>query len=498
MQTKTDVCLILEGTYPYVPGGVSYWTHQLIRSLKEFTFSLAVILPDRDPNREYKYDLPPNVRAVQEIYLHDHELPEGCTSGKLEKEAWKDLDTFHQCPRNGQAFQALESLYKNFFNSETRKFSPHLLADAKQSWQVLEELYQQRASDESFIDYFWTFRFMHYPIFKIMSCDLPEAGVYHALSTGYAGLLGATAKLKYQRPLVLTEHGIYTRERRFEISRADWIYEKTDDKIRIQRSQSRFKELWNTMFATLSQICYEYSDQIVTLFEGNKEHELKDGAPEEKISIIPNGIDYDAFASVRKEAKKDPGQLVLGFMGRVVSIKDVKTFIRACKAVSDIIPNLKVYLMGPTDEEPEYYQECLKLTEFLGISKIVEFTGKVPVRDYYQKIDILALTSISEAQPLVILEANCVGIPVVATDVGACRELLDGRTEEDIHLGKSGLVAGITNAEEISQAIIKIWRSKDLRDQMGQAGRERVRRYYNRKDLDDRYRGIYNHHLKVS
>ncbi len=489
--------MILEGTYPYVPGGVSYWTHQLIRSLKEFTFSLVVILPKHDSKRKYMYDLPPNVGEVREIYLHEHNLPETTAGGRLEKSAWHDLDTFHQCPRHGQAFQAFENLYKNFFDAKTRKFSPNLLADAKESWQVLERLYREKAADESFIDYFWTFRFMHYPIFKILSSDVPEARAYHALSTGYAGLLGAAAKLKFERPLLLTEHGIYTRERRFEISRAEWIYEKADEKMRIQKSQSSFKELWNKMFGTLSQVAYEYADQIVTLFDGNKQHQLADGAPEDKISIIPNGIDYEAFASVGKKPKDDPGQLILGFMGRVVSIKDVKTFIRACKAVSDIVPNLKVYLMGPIDEEPAYYEECVRLTEFLGISNLVEFTGKVPVRDYYQRIDVLALTSISEAQPLVILEANCVGIPVVATDVGACRELLYGRTEEDVKLGKSGLVAGITNADEIAQAIVKIWRSKDLRDQMGQAGRTRVERYYNRKDLDDRYRKIYSRFVKT-
>lgn len=487
--------MILEGTYPYVPGGVSYWTHQLIRSLKEFTFSLVVILPDKDPNRQYRYDLPPNVKEVHEIYIHEKQLPDQAGQ-KLSKDAWGGFDVFHQCPKSGEQFQAFAKIYADFFNPETRGLPPDKLTDSKQSWEVLEKLYKERAPEESFIDYFWTFRFMHMPIFKIMSANLPDATIYHTLSTGYAGLLAAVSKLKYNRSVILTEHGIYTRERRFEISRADWIYEKKDSKIRIQKSQSRFKDLWNTMFATLSKLCYEHADSIITLFEGNQNYQVADGADPTKLDIIPNGIDFPTFSAIVREPRKDPGQLVLGFMGRVVSIKDVKTFIRACKTVSDHLPNLKVYLMGPTDEEPEYYQECLNLVEFLGLKNIIEFTGKVPVKEYYPKIDILALTSISEAQPLVILEANCAGIPVVATEVGACRELLYGRTPEDVELGKSGLLAGITNSDEIAHAIVKIWRSKDLRDQMSTAGRQRVERYYKRTNLDDRYRELYNQYLQ--
>jgi len=118
----------------------------------------------------------------------------------------------------------------------------------------------------------------------------------------------------------------------------------------------------------------------------------------------------------------------------------------------------------------------------------------VTVREYYPKIDILVLTSISEAQPLVILEANCMGIPVVSTDVGACRELLYGRTPEDRALGKSGLIAGITNSDEIGQAILRIWESEGLRKRMGEAGKKRVAQFYDKTSLHNNYRELYQHY----
>lgn len=494
MQAKTDVCLVLEGTYPYVSGGVSSWVHRLITSLKEITFSLAIILPDADSFTEYKYDLPPNIREVQEIYLHDMKLPEG-SSHKLPKDAWQKLEAFHTCPVHAEKFSAFKDSFHNFFNLETRGISPAKIADSKEAWRILTKLYQENAPEESFIDYFWTFRFMHIPLFKVLSAELPVAKVYHALSTGYAGLLATVAKLKYNRPIILTEHGIYTRERRFEISRVDWIYEKEDNKMKVQRSQNSFKELWNSMFSTLSKICYDHSDTIITLFEGNQSYQLAEGATPERMRVIPNGVDYETFSQIKRHEQKEPGHLVIGYMGRVVSIKDVKTFIRACRAVANQVPDMKAYIMGPTDEEPGYYQECVMLVEFFGLKNIVEFTGKIDVKDYYPKLDIVVLTSISEAQPLVILEAHSMGIPVVATDVGACSELLFGRTEDDKALGKSGLIAGITNSDEVAEAIVEIWNAPDLMQEMGEAGKQRVRKYYNRIDLDDTYRELYKQHI---
>ncbi|MFQ5637654.1 MAG: GT4 family glycosyltransferase PelF [bacterium] len=498
MNIETDVCLILEGTYPYVPGGVSSWVHQLITSLDEFTYSLVVILPDHDATRTPKYDIPDHVKELKEIYLHDLDIPESCMETSQTPElAWEDMTAFHECPFNKSKITAFQSIYKSFFNSKTRETPPKSLADTKEAWNLICRLYENYAQDESFLDYFWTFRFIHYPLFKMLTTDLPKASVYHTVSTGYAGFLGVVAKLQYRRPLLLTEHGIYTRERQIEISRADWIYEKEDHQIRVRHSQSRFKNLWNRMFGTLSKICYVYSDEIITLSKGNQQYQLADGAAPQKMSIIPNGVDVKTLMKLKKEKKQDPEEFVVGFMGRVVSIKDVKTFIRACKGVAEQVAKLKVYIMGPTEEEKSYYEDCVKLTEFLGLKKIITFTGKINIQEYYPKIDVLVLTSISEAQPLVILEAYCLGIPAVATDVGACRELLYGSTEEDIMLGQSGFIAGVSDSKAIAQAIIKILKSEKLRQEMSVTAKKRVAKFYNKVDLDNRYRKIYEQYVSL-
>ena len=75
-----------------------------------------------------------------------------------------------------------------------------------------------------------------------------------------------------------------------------------------------------------------------------------------------------------------------------------------------------------------------------GLEKIVLFLGSQNILKVLDQLDVMILTSLSEGLPLVILEAFSAGIPVVATDVGACRELIHGRTPEDQALGPAGII----------------------------------------------------------
>src|SRR3546814_18617729 len=87
-------------------------------------------------------------------------------------------------------------------------------------------------------------------------------------------------------------------------------------------------------------------------------------------------------------------------------------------------------ILGPFDEDPGYCQECRDLVAMLGLGETVKFMGQVKLDDWLGRIDAIVLTSISEAQPLVILEAGAAGVPTVATDVGACREMILGPPDE--------------------------------------------------------------------
>ena len=115
----------------------------------------------------------------------------------------------------------------------------------------------------------------------------------------------------------------------------------------------------------------------------------------------------------------------------------------------------------------------------------------VDVKELYPALDVVVLTSLSEAQPLVLLEANCAGIPVVATDVGACKEMLVGRTAEDSKLGPSGVITSTANPAETAQAITGLLLNSDKYAEMSKTGRARVAAFYYRDNIFREYGDIY-------
>jgi len=486
-----DVCLLLEGTYPFVAGGVSSWVHNLVRALPEISFTGVCILPTEKEQWEVKYDVPNNFKGLKIVYLHDYDI--GDRTKHKKRRHRRDLSKikrYHQKLFN-KDFSDFERILPIFRREGPSRFTAHDLVYGKDAWNLLMDFYKPEVNSESFIDYFWTFRFIHLPLIKLLSAPIPLAKVYHTVSTGYAGLLGATAKSTYQKPLLLTEHGIYTKERKIEISQADWIYVAGGERIRVQTDMGFFQNLWISFFESLGRLTYQKANEIYTLYEGNRQLEIEYGADPHKTFIIPNAINIERFQQHPRLPKEPGDPFMVGFVGRVVPIKDVKTFIRACKVVSLHVPNVKFYIMGPRDEDPQYDAECVELVSMLSMEDYIVFTGRVNVMEYYPKLDLLVLTSISEAQPLVILEAACQGVPSVASDVGSCDELINGRTEDDKVLGPSGIITRVADPDDTAQAITKILQDDELRQEMSEAAIHRVETYYKESDLNDRYRNIY-------
>jgi polysaccharide biosynthesis protein PelF len=340
------------------------------------------------------------------------------------------------------------------------------------------------------------------------------AACYHAIATGYAGLLAAVWSRRSGRPLALTEHGIYAREREMELARADWIREaaETDDGGFGLRTAtwaphvSPLRKIWSGFFRALSRLAYAQSGRIVTLSEVNRTKQIADGAPAAKIEIVPNGVDLPDDAPILSAVNDSdapgsetwddglialrPAPLRVGFVGRVVPIKDLITFIRACDLALHSV-DLQVRVIGPMDEDAAYATRCRDLVARLGRGAQISFVGPMPPAAIYGDLDVVVLTSFSEGQPLVILEAYARGVPVIASDVGACREMIEGRDGADRKIGPSGFVTRVATPKETAAALVRLARDAKLRRQMGEAGQRRVAAYYQRRDMLASYRALY-------
>src|SRR5262249_55766675 len=150
-------------------------------------------------------------------------------------------------------------------------------------------------------------------------------------------------------------------------------------------------------------------------------------------------------------ASDDPPTIAL--VGRVVPIKDIKSYLQAIALLRPQFPDLTALIMGPIDEQPHYYRECSSVAAQLELAQTVRFTGQVDVAEYFPRIHVNVLTSLSESQPLSVLEAGAAGIPTVATNVGACHEILFGRSDENPALGAGGILTDVSSPEQTAVAI---------------------------------------------
>jgi glycosyltransferase involved in cell wall biosynthesis len=289
--------------------------------------------------------------------------------------------------------------------------------------------------------------------------------------------------------LIVTEHGIYTNERRIELSAADWLYDSGASGFSIRDRVPELRDLWLNAFSNFSRIAYNLSNVITTQYRVNQEFQLKDGAPEHKMQIIPNGIDVDQFAPIESQGAPRRPRILL--VGRIVPIKDIRTYILAAAILKQLVPDIEAVIIGPDDEDPAYANDCRMLVKQHQLEGVVKFLGRVPdIGEQFRRSDVIVLTSISEAQPLAILEGGAAGLPAVTTDVGSCREVVEGDPNDPAQEA-GGFVVPTCDPPAVAEAVARLLQDPVLRHRMGQALRARVRATYNQKRIRRLYEALY-------
>lgn len=496
---EVDVCMLLEGTFPYVPGGVSSWVHQAIVGMPELKFAIFFIGSVSDEYDGYAYDIPENVVHIEECNIFDPFAEVETDLGVAKKDMRKKFHDLFQrfflshdhniaINRFFEIIDLLEQYDEGYNFADIYKD-----ADA---WNVLVEICLHYFPDESFVDLYYSSQFIIAPLWKLIKVidKVPKAKCYHTLCTGYAGMIGSCVARKTGKPLILSEHGVYVKERIADISQADWIHEKMSSHIDLKEGLGFLKKLWIEKFKFLGILTYKQSKRITTLFSGNKRLQVHFGANPNKIITIPNGIychEYDEQYAERMERLKHSEPSVIGFIGRVVSIKDVKNLIRAMSLVRRKVPNVRLDIMGPYKEELDYYEQCVELVDAMDLKENIVFRGRCNIKEVISSIDVLVLTSISEGLPFVILEAYAAGIPCVTTDVGACRELIFGVTPEDKAVGVGGVLTRIATPDQTAAGLISLLTDKDKLLTYGINGRKRAEQFYRQDDVFNEYRTLY-------
>ncbi|MBH0164232.1 GT4 family glycosyltransferase PelF [Fictibacillus sp. 7GRE50] len=462
------IAIIAEGSYPFVSGGVSSWIHTLITEMPEFDFTIISIMPSgvQTTQEHWKYKLPRNGKSVKVYPLEVKE--ERPIYPHLNEENKKALLSFFMSKdTSGKALR--------FLGDTTIIGNPSGFFRSPEFWDIVQICYREEKLQSSFIDYFWMIRNKYEPILHLLQSEFDDYDILHAASTGYAGVLGAYLSAKQDIPLMVTEHGIYSREREEEILKSDWI-------------PMIYKNRWIQFFYFLSHLAYNQAEQLITLFHKNAKIQERLGALKTKQLVVSNGVTL-SDTSLKREYFSNDKPIQLGAIVRVVPIKDILTMIYAADMLRKKRILFSLQIFGPLDEDQEYVNECEQLVNELGLNACVTFTGKVDVQSKLADIDVLLLTSISEGQPLAILEGLAAGVPFVSTNVGDCEELITGGAIDVF--GPAGFVVPPVNPRKVAESIENYVKEPSLIMLHGINGFNRVKHRYQLSEVINRYRSLY-------
>ena len=465
------ICIVAEGCYPYVVGGVSSWIHSMINSFPNTEFIVLAIVANRSIRGKFVYDIPENVTEIYVLYLEDYDWSKKKSKVRL----------------NSTEYQALRSLildrhvdWETLFELFAKDdISIDRIVMGEDFLQAVKDCYNLKYSQVVFSDFLWTMRSIYLPLFFTLSMKVPKADLYHCVATGYAGILGSMAKYFHGSRVLLSEHGIYTREREEELIKAKWV-------------SGIYKTIWIDQFKKMSRLVYEKADIVTSLYEHARELQIELGCPVSKTMVTPNGINTESLMNLPGKTEEEMGKIYVGAVLRVTPIKDVKTMLQAFSFAREKDERLKLWIMGPCDEDEEYANECFELVDTMNIPD-VEFTGRINIKDYLGKMDMSILTSISEGQPLTILESYAAKVPVIATDVGNCKGLIYGENDD---FGIAGRVVHIMNIAEIAKAITDLAADPDMRRRMGENGYNRLMAKYKVEYMKQTYTEIYRDFAK--
>lgn len=467
---KLNVLLISEGTYPFYGGGISTWSHMLCERVSNVQWTLYSINAGFEPEPIFK--LSPSVKEVIQVPLWAPDEPQDYMS--FSQDYYKVVNKKeHTTPM--VIHERFVPIFEKFIQLVYEETSDMRMMDMVfyEMWEYFQEYdYKETMQDKAVWDTFkkeatqetqadgsfeatlfditvglrWLYRFL-----IPFSIPIGKADLCHITLSGFPLIPALVLKYRYGTPLMITEHGVYVRERLLYINRSDYSYFIKDFLIKLTEA--------------VTKLSYYKADKILSVNKFNITWELMYGASQDKIEITYNGVDHEKFAP-RDKPEHLKGIPTVVAAARIFELKDVLTMIRSCAVVRETIPNVQYLVYGDKNAVPEYTKKCEDLIKELKLENNFFLKGfHSQPHLIFSEGDISILTSISEGFPFTVLESMSCGVPVVATDVGGVAEAIDAG---------SGFVCKPRDPKAIGEKVVKLLTDHKLRESMSQHGRQRV------------------------
>jgi glycosyltransferase involved in cell wall biosynthesis len=216
------------------------------------------------------------------------------------------------------------------------------------------------------------------------------------------------------------------------------------------------------------------------------------GVPRQRMRLLGNGIDLERFdaarvdegerAAARRELGATGDEVVIGVVGRLVAEKGIAEVLDAAVRLRHTRPGLHWALIGPSEpaKGDAVDEGTLDRARADGVAVLGE---RDDVEHLYPGMDLFVLASHREGFPRAAMEAAAMGVPIVATDIRGCRQVVDD--------GVNGRLVPVGDAARLAEAVAGLAREPARRAAMGAAGVSKARREFDQQRVIDITLGLY-------
>ena len=210
-------------------------------------------------------------------------------------------------------------------------------------------------------------------------------------------------------------------------------------------------------------LSYRTARHVITVSRSLRDRAITCGAAPDWVTVIPNGICADDLSGYGAESDARAADMELLFVGRLAAEKAVDVALRAVARLHEPMYRLRVIGDGPERGKLE------SLAAKLGLDGRVEFLGYRPrhsLRGYYETADVVLLPSLCEANPVVLLESQLCGRPIIASRVGGVPDVVTH--------GSNGLLVPPGDDVALAEAILQLWNDPSQRQAMSVRARQKA------------------------
>jgi glycosyltransferase involved in cell wall biosynthesis len=253
---------------------------------------------------------------------------------------------------------------------------------------------------------------------------------------------------------------------------------------------SYFGSLKTQIFINVERALARITDRIITISPAQRRDivDVYRIAPPDRALTVPLGLDLGPFRAARQTCHGrfrarlgvPTETLLVGFVGRLTTVKNPSLFVEAAGRVVQQLPQARFVFVG----DGELRRALEEQSEALGLAGRIFFPGwQVDMPAVYADLDLLALTSLNEGTPVTVIEALATGTPVAATAVGGVPDVLEDQ--------ETGVLVPSGDAETMARAILKLLRAPDHARALARAGQEDVLERFDLARLVDDMSSLY-------